>query len=1341
MNYNLIQPPVFTDTLDFENVNIPFITLDKNQYFLTKITENIYNSVSELRVFTDKDEINLVSNGIMNYFTLKLKSSIVEMLGGAVVLGASYTKDDTLEENISTTSPLNMGEIVIEMDKHNFLKKEKIYTLLLDKNDLLLSNMVSFAEMEEVCIKKEVVPVELVTPECVMGAKGDMELTDRNTMELEFIHRTLELDQLNIINDNIATVTSESFTSYDVEFIEGYIPIDDADAMSIEAAKEAGYIIDEPMRDKVYVADPLSERTPINKITAIGLGDKYININDKFAENIIIKRESPTIDNNFILSSDEARLFIDDYFKDITDPSINSYDEFVNYLKSLCDFSDLYLEYDFTIEGGKIYLGFNYNNMYSIFNSEAIKRILVENTGSYNGTDGITFEAARYFKNQKEIDKLAAYAQFLNKDFDISIDTVAQVFSQIKGIVGKLCIMSPDVIPPPDPWEIPVFKPSLIIIPPMFASYIIPYIRPYIQQPFYMPEYKIFIVTPPIFTYIPLMYTPPTLRTPFYYPDIIISIVTPPTLTLENFSYRSPTLEKGSPTGSPTYNTYSRTDGAEDRLVFFVADSECSEGSDFQDCCTERYKVVSTRTINMMEVGLTFNAVNISGFYWYDYEESVVMSAPMMTVSFLSDVMCRLSELTDYFFNVSIQMGTSSSSNIPDGEEGEESYCMLSWDSVNQPAQNIPEKIMRVFDSNYFELNGLKIDSSGVRTGTPILAATELVCSACMEGMACWTEYKSSAYAAVVESHAQAMAPQIEEYVRGRRLDKWLEIEQRPEQVQSLDALIAGDVELALAEYVKTKYEKNPALVLSSFADPLGIFASTLTVDISIRDLVYPYDNILIGTVDEQVIDDRLEYMKAPPPPKSGNNDVYIWAPNLTSDKQKISKIPYIPLSSETEGVISTFQPIMYLEDAGGGSYTYDIAGADWSSVTAGVMIIEVLKYIDGTTEEKEHHTLTFAGKTIILGETESTVEAEYRPYTRDICDPWESPYKIFGILGLDGNMIASPSIESMIVYRYFIGARTIQRINANVELKEGCSSDKEGESGIELDKKENISTLDNIDATTLAQPEGETPGAINLNLNIKLSKMIQVLDGSTGSLEELIETGNVKLCMTMGVVDGKSNEDGDVLAQHLSQAEIDAAGGEDKVYVGPNPLVKENMTMERKDINGSEASVYSLNLVDILTMNTVYVNNGELFVEYLEPMSGQTNTASITLIPDSESDNRGCSLGMITATDFSSSGMTYYYKHFGQDATKPVVVGYPGSSEVDFINGNKLVATVPSPIPNVVATGMDNAETYISMLDLEGQNYVHFFVNNETMQIVIGDRQAAFSENITVKVMCQDDN
>jgi len=40
--------------------------------------------------------------------------------------------------------------------------------------------------------------------------------------------------------------------------------------------------------------------------------------------------------------------------------------------------------YDFSISGGKIYLGFDYDNMYSVFNSEAIKRILFDEVGKFD---------------------------------------------------------------------------------------------------------------------------------------------------------------------------------------------------------------------------------------------------------------------------------------------------------------------------------------------------------------------------------------------------------------------------------------------------------------------------------------------------------------------------------------------------------------------------------------------------------------------------------------------------------------------------------------------------------------------------------------------------------------------------------------------------------------------------------------------------------------------------------------------------------------------------------------------------------------------------------------------
>ncbi len=1339
MNYTLTPPPLFTDTLDFENVNAPFIALDKNQYFLTKKAENLWNSVKNLRIFTDKDAIDLHSNGVNNFFKVKLKSSELEVLGDVVILSDGYVKDDTPDEYKTGTTPLNMKELIVAMQDNGFLKRERVYTDMLKKSQLLLSNMIPYSDMLLSCISKENDTVELVNPSAVSDNMIDENIVDRKTMTDEFIHKTIQFEQLNISNDNISSLTAESAIFSDVRFVDGYTPSEDSDAIDRQFAIDNGESSRENIIGTPKVIDPIGQRTPINKTKAIELTDGYISKTDKEAENIIIKRASVTVEDDFIVSSDEAKQFIEDYFANILDPKIENIDEFKNYLSSLCDIEIDYLDYTFSISGGKIYIGFDYNNMHSIFNSEAIERILFEEVGEFDIGLGITFDASRYFSNQEDVDKLAAYAQIVSRDFDISRDTIGKVFKQIQGIVAKLCIMTPDAVPEPEmKIEVPVFKAAVVTTAPMFPTYVVSYIAPFLIQPFYMQEYKVFILTEINLPNLSYNYSQPVLNGPYYIPDYIVSIATPPVFTAIVDVYNGPTMSEPKVFKDTTYKTYSRRDGVSDRLVFF----------DTENGCKRRHKIVSTRTINMMEIGVVLKNIIMGEYFWYDYERSLVMSAPRMVASLMSDVACLIAEKTDYYVNFSVELGSNSVSLFSDGTETgtATSNCSMGGGDTGEDELTILQKIVKRFESNFFELNGIRFDPVNGNSNNPILVTTELLGPPEALGSSSfpsWETFEGNSYRALVEFFSDRVVALVDSYTEGRRLDKWNSIQVKPLPMASLNELKAGNVDIFLAEYAKTSHEKSEEYVMSSVGDPFGVFASGLDVNVSVKEAVYPYDNVLVGNTGTQTMTDRIEYMKAPPPLESGSKKIYTWAPNFTANMQKIERMPYTPVSSSSQGVISTFEPIIYVEETSNGSYRFDAAGGS-ISVSVGRAMVDIITYFDGSAEEEERYTLTAMGNTIVLGPTESTGAPSSISYARDMCDPWESPYQLYGILESGGQPYPTMSMSgSLMPFMMFapIGMQRdidIENVRATLQPDGGCGSHMTLESGISPAIKENISTLDSIDTSTLKQEPGETPGALMMALNMQMSMYSPEIDPVTEAVKDKIKNGRVKLCMTFGCIDGKINGGGDILAQGLSQEEItaEAENANPVTYVAPTELFKQYCSLSRQTIGGKKASVFTVELAALLETSAIDIETGEPFNRYYDPNDDAMKNAEVKLSPeDSESGENATSLGVVSVNSFASSGMSFLYKHAGQDPTKPVVQGYQGSAEINFVSGTKLVATVPSPVPNTVVTNMDDAQQFIERLDLGIGGYVYFFINNRTIQAVIADSSAALSENRTVKV------
>ena len=1324
MNYELLELPLFTDTLDFENVNAPFIVADKNNHFLTQYAEKLSILATGLRIYTDEDEITIISNGVKDYFKVNLSTLEVDVYGGVIIIGDEYVKDNTPEDDISSSTPLNMKELSLDMVRNGYLPNTFVYKYMLDKRELLLSNMLSYSEMEEVCIKRSSGDVTLVSPYCIMRAKTSSEIVDRKTMENEFIHKTKKIDQINVKNDSITSVDGDETVASFVEFEDGYEAENDTDSIALKKAKDDGYSLEGIMRAPVYIAEPEESRSPVNKKTMDAKTSLYISKTEKEADNIIIDRSIALVEDNFILSSDEARVYIDEYFKKYTDPSIDNIDNFREYLKMLCEFGEDYIDYSFSIEGGKIYIGFDYNNMFSVFNSEAIKRILLEQTGQFSVDMGITFDASRYFKDQSKIDKLAAYAQAVGLEFDISSDTIAQVFKKIRGIVGKLCIMTPDVIPEKPPLEIPVFSPRSIIIPPMFPSFTVPYISVYMFTPMYFKPYKFFMISPPNFSTRTAPYMAPFLQTIFYRKDFKFSNIIPPVLANPPVSTSfNPNINKPTPQQDCNPVEFSKVDGKVDTLVFFAS----------EDYCKDRYVVVSTRTVNMMDMGVILSKFiyNMSGkYFWCDYNSSAIMTLPQMAIAILGDVACLIAEKTDFAMNVDFRNVID---KIPPTEDGTtpspESNCMpmtsaSGGGTVEPPASS---DILSL-STRTLALNGINVIPNGTVSGTPILEVTEFTPGVAGD-LPSWAVYRGEEYKALVEKIVNTFLLSFDSYTTGRRLDNWDEILTRPASIAPLSNIGPS---IALAEYLRLQHGKKAGFAFDSLADPLGIFYSGLSMDPTpLTESVFPYDNIVVGG-HTAPSGNWSDYRQIPPPPVPGETKIHVWKPMFSGLDKPIATVPYLSLDSSTKSVISVYGPIIFIEDLGGGNYGYDYANAP--STSASTTIIEVTDPNNGQTEEIEYHIISYEGNTVVLGKVANTSAPTRVSYARAICDPWRSPYELFAYVNPGGEITGNISLNPfMSTGRIAKTNMKVKQMNLSMGGGECVEPDQGMTSGIDGATASNISDLTSIDPDTSSQTEGEVPGAISMTLNMRLTKYAPEMNQSTGAIDDVVESGVVKLCVTLGVVDGVSNEDGDVLAQGLSQSEIEEAGGEPKVYVGPTPMFKAVTTLERRTIAGKEVSVFTMGVASLVENNAQYANGGN-FMTYWDPSDGVEKTATVQLKPNSYKQEEETALGVISCGEFSTAGMTYSYKHNSGKPDQPIVIGHGGSSEVDFINGNRIVSTIPTKIPNViVVSDAAAAEAEISSLN-PADNQVQFIMTNDSIVACVPDAKAMLSGNRDVK-------
>ena len=1331
MNYKIQKLPESTNTLDFENINAPYIVADKNQYFLDKHAEKLRNFTEELRIYTDKDELTIVSNGIKNFFEVDLSSMRVLFDGNMRIVADRYVKDDTPVDELVFSTPLNMIETVDYLKNIGYFSKVNTYTELLSKNDLRLSNMLSIFEVSEICISKEISTVEVISPYVNNSDTSDGMIFSRKTAEDTLIHKTKETEKVSVTNDNVTIASFGDVLAYSMSFESNYIPSADKDIVSKNYMQSGAYGLEGSMRAPVYIDNVEGADTPITKEKTIELLGTYISKIDKEINNIIIKRDSDTLDDNFIMSSSEVSEYIDDYFLKLTDPSIDNIDEFEAYLTSLCKYDDNFLEYDMSIEGGKIYLGFDYDNMSSIFNSSAISSILFDTKGSYSTTMGKTFNSARYFRTPIQIDRLAAYGQSLGYPFDISIDTLAQVFSAIKGIVYKLCILTPDVIPVGEIIEIPTFSPVTIAVPPIFTSFSVAgiYIAPFLSVPYYMPPFKFFIISQPSFhTFISRMESF-YLTVPRYQPDFVFSISIPPVFSTHfNTGVATPFLRDGLQDPSSLLSFYSHTDGRVESMIFFES----------IDYCLQRFRAVSYRSFNMIDVSAIFTAIisNLGNYFFYSKKTSKVMSAPQMAGLFLGDVSCRVAEsIGSIPVNVDISKMFDTAKVDENGgiieEDGNIDTCLVTrsgdmTDSVGQDAAAI--------ENTVFRLNGITLAGNGDVFGTALIEHTEWFNKLSSVSIDSWLEYNSSEYLSIVDAVASLVSNGINDYANGRRINDWANISSSP-FITSGFSYITTNVEgrgHAMAEYMELENSRIASFKFSAMADPMGITKSSVdAVGITAPVLLYPYDNVVIGSTDFNP-GPWEDYIADPPPPLPGSNKVYIWKPLENALNENIYNVRYLGLSDDPESVFSVYGPVVLVSEPEPGVFTHDQIGTETVASTI-------------TLFGETYHTLEAEGNTVVLGDTRYTGASEPSAYDRAYCDPWLSPNEIYAFNGQagDGDGTVDPILGGG-----FGGDDTELIIeNRIVSVTGGCGDNCDKRSGIDPADISSISEAWSIDPNDLSQIPGDVPGTLALTLTAKLTKYVSEMSSETNLLTDVVYSANTKVCLTFGAIDGFANEDGDILAQGMSEDQIleAAEGGNEPniTYLGPTCAFAEFTTLERKLIGTKNASVYTFDISAMIAAIAMDVSGEEPvpfvnFVDYSTP-NKDIKQAEVRLMGDIPNQEENSPYQKVMIGELATPGIVFSYKHAGANPEYPVVTGYSGASEVNLFDGTKLTATIVAPVPNTVYTYREDATDMIEASNItEGD--VHFYINIHTIQVVIPDRYAMLSSKRTVKVVWKED-
>lgn len=1296
-----------SDTISMYNINFPYWILKNLSLEVERESSLILQSIDTGSLYYDGKEISIESNGISGLFKYYHSKKEINLLNNVSMYSERITKDSAENIDADHVGVLNLSEIPIYMSKTGYLSYVSVFEESQNISDYPISNLMSYGEMLSKAVKRgsgENIHIDnLKTSDSNISEKSMFNI---GTMKKYFMLKNEELDSLSLSGQFYGVVKSKDIELNNCVMSEGYYPSAGDDIVSV------GYLEDNIMssswgrynsssfdRFPMFISNPLYPSSPCNVKTMDEVKSEYVHKDDQEFVGLGIARGYSDIEDNDVITVSEAASMVRDYFNKIHSPSVGGIKFYEKYIESICDSDGEYVPKDMEVPGGEIYIGFDETSKYSVLNHNAVQDILYNKSIVISSDTPIVYRSGLYFSDQDEINKLAAYAQKVGYGFDINSDNIAFVFEQIKNISSKICAMSPSIIPSADDPLIPEFKAEAFFIPPSVSSVFVPTaLSSFLMKPNY------YSITP-VYPFVPPLISSFTNQDPSGSQYLSKPIYVE---KAEFSSFSGPEIGSFSPLSSSFMApSLSVSFKSRDLKYFSVADEYSPYMSLFfsSDGCDKRYSAQSSRHVNMMEALILARLVDKSmeSRYYMMSDSDHVIRKPQMLALVVGDVFCRIKSDSNMRMSIDIGEHVVSKRSIEDGSSSSPGDSDCIGAGANE--------YKTLTDSNidiFFEIDGFSSGFEGTEDNSSLMS-TEILGEDFDFDLSVGSaiRYGSDEYQEIVKYISDLVLDKVSSYYEGNTFPS-----SGGKKTLKIGSLSNVEEGMFLYEYLTGFMSINGGEEKKYVPSQYGIFSDTYNLEpTNIDEALLPYSNVSIGNHGETPPESRRDDIEAP---SSGKNKVWIWRPEYSAGDSNIDSLEYLGLSDETEAIFSVYGPIVliYKEDE---VYHYDQIGVEVSPSTYDIGNIS-------------YHTIEHDNSRVILGDTRTATSATKKKFTRDFCDDWISPFRSFGNISISSGTI-SPLISQG-------GGGNRDGINRNIPSSlgdmDGCNKfEPEGSSGIDPRNIYNISSLENLDPASPEQEEGDVPGAYSFKLRFKVTKYAPIVDGE--DVVNVVDSTNATVCVTFGVIDGVSNENGDIIAQGYSQDELPE--GEDIVYISPDPKMKNYSGIERITIGEYDASKCTLSLASLVSDKLIDSTTGDRFVEFHNITNNAREKADVVIHSNSDNQERDTPFGVVLIGDLRTPGTVFSYKHMGQDPSWPVVTGYSGSVQVDFINGSRLVGNIPSPIPNVTYTESETSEAYLDTLDLTVDT-VHFFVNKKNIEVIIRDSKAVFSENRTVKIL-----
>jgi len=903
--FRLQELPNTNETLDYLNVNLPFIVADKNSLFLEKYAEKLLKTAESFRIYTDKDLITVNSDGIKDKFYFDYDARTLISEGYVSVKALSFKKETVDFSIIGDIDIVNLEETSFFMVEYRFIPIENAYSFLLKKDDVKFSNILSKSDITGRLYRKTdgaIQDPEIFDLTVSESVDNDSAIISYGDAKNRYLHKTDQVDKISITGDNITTISSDTLAVSKISFGDDFQPIYNDELVSVKYMDENVFKVSIESAEPIFCnnsADDLYTTSPINKEQLLGIHSRYISRTDNKAHNIIIGDDREYISPENVLSYAEAQSIVSEFFSSMIKKDIGSIDEFKEYLRLICDSSEsVYLEKDAKIDG-TVFLGFDYNSMDSIFNSEAISKILLEYKGEYDKSyDEKTFMSARYFKNQDEISRLSAYAERLGIDIDISRQRMASTFDAIRRVVAKLCLMTPDVVQPGTTPDFPVIIPTAMkVIGPVLKPIVPNVIIPRIIEPVYNdvsiklplivinPQYAYSIQTPIFPTLFHSVYSSTSRMLPVFGPTIIPNIVTISISDLSTPRY----IQRQS-------QCYVNKAGRQETMVVFSADNDCRE----------RYIGKSTRTINMIDVAAIIENMDTENMYGFDSSGYVIPANEVVAYMVYQTLMCVSSatgiptniDFCDSFIDVSEVGGSTSVVG----------FCSV--ESSDSETLTIGE--VELPPGKYLKIGGMILDEAGNKIGTTGVYGTEWHDSTPIN-LSPFAQINGDDNAMASKSASDAIISAMNEYLDGIKISDLENATPHNSKIGGFEQLRYGHDyhdRVFMLDYVEIEAKDDAPEVYSQGgnADSLGIFKGLSAPIVYVSDVA---DSILAISIDGISVPDE-------------DGTVLRILDESIPDESWMNEAPYYVISPSDSAMYADAGKLIMIEHGGDGPKTYE---------------------------------------------------------------------------------------------------------------------------------------------------------------------------------------------------------------------------------------------------------------------------------------------------------------------------------------------------------------------------------------------------------------------------------